>query len=330
MQISEGAITIKKTWLLAVLALLLAFGGGFGAAWGIFGPDSASPQQPLAASQLSTVGGIDEFFPQSPLITTEQLDPLLNAPEIRIIDLRISYKFTAGHIPFALSLPAPSLVDRDSPVRGALISDDEITRLFSRLGIGKDSYVVLYDDKGSYQASRVFWKLQHFGHRKVRVLDGGFPKWFSEGRRLTQVAAEVEPGVFPVEYAPQHLATASWILEHSSNPNLVILDVRPEAHYNRSHVPGAINLFWKDTRNRNGTLRDLGELQELFNSKGVTRDKTIVTYCQGGEHNAHTYMTLKALGYPDVRSYEEAWPGWSRDGLPVVAGPGPGAFTEGG
>lgn len=338
MQIRDGAITIKKTWLLAVLAVLAAFGGGFAAAWGVFGPDSTSPQgwnpsavqPPGAASQASVAGGVDESVSRSPVISTEQLHLFLNAPELLILDLRTPKKFAEGHIPLALSLPSKSLVDPDRKIKGALLSDDLIIERFGRLGIRKDSYVVLYDDKGAYQASRVFWKLQHFGHRKVSVLDGGFPKWESEGRDITLAAARVRPGIFRPEFVPQRLATADWILDHHSDSDLVILDVRPENLYNHSHIPGAVNVHWRDNRNRNGTLRDLDDLRKLYESKGITKDKSVLTYCQGGEHNAHTYWVLKVLGYPQVRSYAEAWPGWTNDGLPVITGPDPGSFGDGG
>ena len=338
MQIRDGAIAVKKTWLLAVLALVVAFGAGFAAAWGVFGSGSTSSQasssgaleQPSGSSPEAAAGGVDEAPSRPPVISTEQLHPIVSAPEMRIIDLRTPAKFARGHIPFALSLPSKSLLDPDARIKGALVSDEQVAETFGWLGIGKDSYVVLYDDKGGYQASRVFWKLRHFGHRQVSVLDGGFPKWESEDREISLATAAVTPGIFPVELAPQRLATADWILDHHSDPDVLILDVRPGRRYGERHIPGALNLYWKETRNRNGTLRDLEDLRELFESKGITKDKTIVTYCQGGEHNAHTYFVLKVLGYPTVRSYEEAWPGWSIDGLPVISGPSPGAFGTGG
>ena len=97
------------------------------------------------------------------------------------------------------------------------------------------------------------------------------------------------------------------------DPNTVILDVRPPARYEDSHIPGAVNIFWKSTLNEDDSWKDLDELRQLYEAAGVTSDKTIVTYCQGGAHNAHTYLTLKALGYPQVRSYDRAWPEWGAD-----------------
>lgn len=268
------------------------------------------------------------FTDPSLLISTEELAGLLDDLTTRIIDLREPEKFQEGRIPFALSLPPAAIIDPGKRISGSRLSDARLAEMFGLLGIGKENQVVLYDDQGGHQAARVLWILQHFGHQKVSVLDGGFPRWRDEDRHITQQVTQVKRESFPLELAPRRLATADWILDHLDDPDVVIVDVRPKARYEESHVPGAINIFWKDNLESDDTWKDPQKLLELYEAAGITKDKSIVTYCQGGVHNGLTYLTLKALGYPQVRSYDLAWPEWGSDpSLPVSSGPEPGGVS---
>ena len=119
---------------------------------------------------------------------------------------------------------------------------------------------------------------------------------------------------------PRRLATADWILEHMRDGDIVIVDVRKPDMFVKNHIPGAVNIPWNKSINAKGAWKSPAALRELFESLGVTKDKNIVVYCQFGNMNAHTYVTLKALGYPKVRSYDRAWAEWGGDpSLPKVA-----------
>ena len=273
----------------------------------------------------------EEFADLSLLVSTEHLESLLKDLDTRIIDVRAPEKFREGRIPFALNLPAAAVLDSASRIEGARRADAQLADMFGQLGIGKENHVVLYDDKGGHEAARILWILHYFGHQKVSVLDGGFPRWQEEGRHITQQTRQVKREYFPIDLMPRRLATAEWILDHMNDPDLVIIDVRLPEKYVESHIPGAINIPWKETNlNPDETWKKPEELRKLYESFGVTKDKTIVTYCQGGNHNAHTYLTLKALGYPQVRSYDRAWPEWGSDpSLPKSQGNTPGSADTG-
>lgn len=274
--------------------------------------------------------GRGDFDNPAVLISTEELGKLVGVDlDVRIIDLRSTELYEAGRIPFALSLPHVAVLDANSRISGARLPDDELALAFGALGIGKDRFVVVYDDQGGHLAARLLWMFQYLGHQKVSVLDGGFPKWEREGRFITTDPQAVKTEVFPIDRTLRRLATAEWILENRNNPDLVILDVRPEARYDESHVPGAINIFWRDNLTGEDVWQDADKLRQAFEAAGITKDKEIVVYCQGGNHNGHTYVTLKALGYSRVRSYDRAWPEWGSDStLPVVRGANPGSFAE--
>lgn len=281
----------------------------------------------IGAMAAAPASAQEDFDDPSVLISTEQLDSLLRRDlTIRVIDLRPTEKFQAGRIPYALSLPGAAILDATSRIEGSRRADAELAEMFGQLGIGRDNQVVLYDDKGGHQAARVLWIFHYFGHQNVSVLDGGFPKWQEEGRPVTRQMRQVVRASFPIDLTPRRLATAEWILDNMSAPHLLIIDVRPPERYEESHIPGAINVPWQGNLNADQTWKGPDELRSLYENAGVTEDKNIVVYCQGGFHNGHTYLTLKALGYPRVRSYDRAWPEWGSDpSLPKSVGPSPGS-----
>jgi thiosulfate/3-mercaptopyruvate sulfurtransferase len=56
----------------------------------------------------------------------------------------------------------------------------------------------------------------------------------------------------------------------------------------------------------------------MYSDAGVTPDREVITYCQGGYRAAHSYLALRLLGYPNVRVYLGSWKEWGdRDELPV-------------
>jgi thiosulfate/3-mercaptopyruvate sulfurtransferase len=77
------------------------------------------------------------------------------------------------------------------------------------------------------------------------------------------------------------------------------------------HIPGAKNIPWAVTANADGTFKTPEELREIYNSKDVTPDKEIISYCRIGERSAHTWFVLtRLLGYPNVRNYDGSWTEW--------------------
>ncbi len=220
-----------------------------------------------------------------------------------------------------MNLPYKKLTDLTSRIHGKRLPDVHLANRFGRAAIGKDSYVVVYDNVGGHMAARVLWILHYLGHYRVSVLDGGFPKWEAEGRQIVTktMSRPVPRRLFPIDFASQHLATTDYVLEHLDDPNTVFVDVRPPKMYAAAHMPGAVNLPWKRSLTPDDVWRPLDELRAMFEEAGVTKDKNVIVYCQYGNMNHHTYLTLKLLGYPRVRSYDLAWAGWRRDpSLPKV------------
>src|SRR5690606_20502838 len=111
-----------------------------------------------------------------------------------------------------------------------------------------------------------------------------------------------------------------YVLAHLNDPNVVLVDARTPEEYVGSlkraarggHIPGAVNFNWTDAMDpeRQLRLKDAGELRRAFEALGVTPDKEIITYCQTHHRSSHTYVTLRALGYPRVKAYAGSWSEW--------------------
>ena len=292
-QRSKNSSAALATSLLVLFALLLA-------------------PRPLAAA---------DYANPHLLTSTAELEQLLETPGLRIIDVRSREKYDAGHIPGALHLGADDVIDPDSHVEGELLPFDRLAAMLAARGIARNSQVVLYDDRGGFHASRLFWMLEYFGHRQVSILNGGFPKWQDEARAVTTDVPPIQPASFAITLMPRKAATADWLLDRQGDPSVVVIDVRPPKAYAAGHIPGALNIPWKQNLAADSTLKSAGELLEHFAALGVTKDKNVAVHCQNGKAAGHSYFTLRLLGFPRVRSYDRSWAEWGpADDLPKAVG----------
>jgi len=270
----------------------------------------------LAAALLGT-SALADYTNADLVAEPSALSEALNDDNLRIIDVRSADAYKAGHIPGAVSIPADALSDPNAHIAGARLSDSELAALFGQSGIDNTKRVVIYDDQGGFHAARLFWMLEYYGHQDVAVLNGGFPRWQSEGLPVSQDAASVAPTTFALNVSPRKEATADWLLAHESDDNAVVIDVRPTNLYEQGHIPWAMSIPWKLNLSEDGTLKSEEDLTAHFAAFGVTPDKKIAIHCQDGKASAHSYWALRAAGFPRLRVYDRSWAEWGvADDLP--------------
>lgn len=222
------------------------------------------------------------------LAETNWLAEHLNDPGIRIVDADDPPAHRRAHIPNAVPIPTHHYLKESE---GALhvMGPDLFARLMAQMGIGDDTLVVAYDCFGGLYAARFWWALNYYGHTNVKVLNGGWQKWFYEGRPLSLATPQVEPATFTPRADESLRATREQVLAAIDDPDTVVWDVRSKAEHtgenlrsNRrgGHVPGARNLEWTNTVVSGDvpTWKSAEELTQLLTSCGITRDKRVYTY----------------------------------------------------
>ena len=263
------------------------------------------------------------------LIEPEQLASHLGADGLLILDMRGPEKFVQGHVPGAVNLAYSNIIRAAPPAMGLVPSEDQLSGVFSRIGLTPATHVVAYDDEGGGRAARLLWTLDALGHRHFSLLNGGLHAWIAERRELESGDSQAVPSQYQARFVnPGVVADKQYILAHLGQADFLPLDTRSPQEYSGAdvraarggHIPSAVNMNWIEAIDRQHQLRlyDDATLRRLLESQGVTPDKEIVLYCQTHHRSSHTYMVLKHLGYPKVRGYAGAWSEWGNDPeLPV-------------
>jgi thiosulfate/3-mercaptopyruvate sulfurtransferase len=194
--------------------------------------------------------------------------------------------------------------------------------------------VIAYAEQGDFKAPYLIWALDYLGHPSAAILDGGFSKWQKEERPVTQDYPKITPTRYtlPSKLNQEVRATLEEVKELVSRGGGVLLDVRPAQMYTgekgfwkrNGHIKGAINHFWGEDLNEDGTWKSKEDLKKAYEELGATPDKNIIVSCGQGQMSAHAYFTLKhLLGYPNVKNYDGGFNEWSNiDDLPVDTGLG--------
>ena len=263
------------------------------------------------------------------VVTPEDLARELEAAQpvpTLLLDLRPAEMFAAGHLPSAvhLDLFGLSLIDTDpAPLRAFLWI---VEHLLATRGVRADRPVVVYGESSGMRAARAFWFLEYFGHAHARLLDGGCQAWVRSGFLLTTGAARPKAAGWTGTREDGRLATWRDVQQRLNAADAVILDARSDAEYCGTEarasrggaIPGAIHIEWTRNLGEDGAFKPAADLRQMYGQAGVTPDRDIVAYCQGGYRSAHAYLALRLIGYPRVRNYIGSWKEWGdRLDLPI-------------
>jgi thiosulfate/3-mercaptopyruvate sulfurtransferase len=262
------------------------------------------------------------------LVDTAWLAAHLGDGNLRIVDMVSERRdYRRRHIPGAVYLNVDDARIKVAAGGYRLPTQAENERLVSDLGIGADTHVVIYDDSGGLDAARLFFTLDVAGHRATSILDGGIQAWRRAKLPLTAAVPQVARTDYRPAREPARVANSEWVRDRLSDPTLALVDTRSAAEYagrdvrarRGGHIPGAINIEWRQNLRPDGSFKSADELRALYAGQGITPDKTVVTYCQTHHRAAHTYFVLRLLGYPRLVGYDRSWSEWgNRDDLPLA------------
>ncbi len=282
-----------------------------------------------------------EYAHPEVLVSTEWLAQNKDLPNLVVVESDEDVLlYEAGHIPGAVKIDWHT--DLNDPVTRDYVDGESFAKLMSRVGISRDSTVVIYGDKSNWWASYALWVFKLFGHEDVRLLDGGRDSWIAEGRELTREETTITPSEYPIVERDDSKIRAfrDDVLKHFGNP---LIDVRSAVEYSGErthmpdypdegalrggHIPSAKSVPWARAAGENGVFKSRAELEAIYiHEIGLKADDDVIAYCRIGERSSHTWFVLNyLLGLPGVRNYDGSWTEWgSLVGVPIVKGVEPG------
>jgi thiosulfate/3-mercaptopyruvate sulfurtransferase len=259
------------------------------------------------------------------LIETEELAKLMNQPNVRLIDAIDPAAYQRAHIPGAVNIFYLDVAKLEARKKnGYPLSEADAEKIFGEAGIDAGTQVVVYDGGEGPFASGVWFVLDFFGHKNVKVLNGGFRKWLKEGRPVTQEVAAVEKKKFTAKPQAEKVVTREWLEKNLRNKDVVVVDnrsfnefigkdVRPGASRG-GHIPGAAHLEWTKFSDKVNTFKSAPDIEKALKQRGITKDTKVVTYCQTGiGRSTDMALAMKLIGYDNVVEYTGSWEEWSSD-----------------
>lgn len=267
-----------------------------------------------------------QYARETLLTTPQELLPKLGSSNLCIIDVRPAEDYARGHIPGAthFDLFGLSLIDTgEAPLKAFMFMIHHVLEL---RGVSETKEVVFYEENSGMRAARGLWFLEFYGHPNGKMLDGGFQAWKTAGAAVTTEGTAPKAATFKTTERREVLATAGDVLRSLNKKEVAILDTRSAGEYYGTQVraarggaiPGAIHIEWTDNIDASGKFKPNAELKAMYDKAGITPEKEVVSYCQGGYRAAHSYVALRLLGFPRVRNYIGSWKEWGdRTDLPL-------------
>jgi thiosulfate/3-mercaptopyruvate sulfurtransferase len=257
------------------------------------------------------------------LVSTQWVADHVNDANLRLVEVDVDTNaYGEGHITGARGWNWTSQLQ--DQVRRDVIAKADVEKLLSGSGVGNDDTIVLYGDNNNWFAAYAFWVLEMYGHRNLKLMDGGRKKWLDESRPTTKDAPSITSASYKAgEPNPKLRAKRDDVLASLGKAGKALVDVRSPAEFSGEilappglqetaqrggHIPGAANVPWAQAVKEDGTFKSTDDLKALYGAKGVSADKEVIAYCRIGERSSHTWFVLKhLLDYGDVRNYDGSW-----------------------
>jgi len=257
-----------------------------------------------------------------------RIEPNILAQDIqdyKILDTRKTSVYDLGHIKGALSFPI-ELTYQDVKVNGKLTNPRKMQEILRQLGLELNSKIIVYDNGDFFDAARLFWALEVYGFKEVKLLNAGYSHWNTLNYPVSKETPNIAPSNYIAKIDNSKFATKFTTQIATKNPTQIIIDARPEKAYKGEistakrfgHIPKAKsfpashNINYEDKEQK---LQTISTLKDIY--KNIDKSKKIIIYCAIGRISATNYFALRELDY-DVANYDASWTEWGNDtSLPI-------------
>ena len=275
------------------------------------------------------------------LVSTNWLAKRLDNSQVRILDASWYLpvmdrnpiaEYEKKHIPNARFFDIDDISDHRSDLPHMVPTVEKFMSKVRRLGVGDGHQVVVYDGLGMFSAARVWWLFKMMGHDDIAVLDGGLPKWVSDGFPINGEQPVLRDRHMMVDQVLSYVKDVTQVAAASKLGDYEIIDARspgrfrgeenePREGLRKGHIPNSKNIFFKSLLNDDQTFKDIPELKQIFDSAGVDMSKPVITTCGSGVTAAILNLGLELIGKTDHSLYDGSWAEWGMSPtLPVATG----------
>jgi 3-mercaptopyruvate sulfurtransferase SseA len=306
--------------VLTMLAALLAGGCG----------SSVSEKSGDATANL--VPASTEFANASLLVTPESVQSCIedgavfsgatggSAGKLVIIDARSATAYAAGHLPGAVNIQHSAYW-----TKGAGLKDSAtLASQLGAAGIGREMKIVIYDNTTASwgAAGRIFWMLEYLGCTDVHIMNGGWDKWLADAKPTQTTAVTLPATTFTPQVRSAAKATSQRIAQRLYDSDFAVIDARTDEEYmgwqlygeaRGGHIPNAVQIPYAWFFNDDKTTLNHQDLKQLLESRGITTDKEVTSYCTAGIRSGFVYFLLRLMGYSRCSNYDASIWEWDAD-----------------
>ncbi len=254
-------------------------------------------------------------------ISTQDLEQIYQDNSVLILDARSYKDYTKGHIPGAVNLDLFSFHWVDTSEKGLVSFGEHMRKILSYAGVDENKKIIFYDDVTGMLAARGVWMCLYFSHPDVQMLDGGIAKWTGENLPTLSESTIYKPSNLTTPLNPSIIIGFEEL--NANIGKVTLIDARSPDEFDGTipraarggHIPTAKNIDWNNNLDGSGKLKSDEELESLYQ---MDKDAPIVTYCQGAYRAANSYLSLKKIGFKNIKVYLGSWGEWGNNlALPI-------------
>lgn len=259
------------------------------------------------------------------LIKVDEFKRMVNRPNIKLLDFRKKEDYEIGHIKGALSIWRTDIENQSYPYAGMMASPEQVESLFSNLGIASTDTIIVYDDNGLCNATRLWWILQNYNFTSLKLFEGGLTEWVAKGGLLSTDSTVLQKKIFKLPENPSmKYYVSKEDMKQALNSNTLILDTRSleefEGKWKKNgaakagRIINSVHIDWAEAINFHSDkkIKSIEELESIYGQLQIGKEDPIIIYCHSGVRSAHTTFVLtQLLNYKNVKNYDGSWTEWS-------------------